>query len=82
LWSAKSIYFGDVKTSLQLDEGILMSLKDLVGLIMIIVGAILFLYGSNSYNSLFGWGGIYVLAAGIVTEIVLEVYKSIRKKES
>ena len=59
-----------------------MSLKDLVGLIMIILGTILFLYGSNSYNSLFGWGGLYVLASGIVTEIVLEVYKSIRKKES
>lgn len=61
---------------------VLMSWKDIAGFIIIIVGAILFLYGSNSYNSLLGWGGIYVLVAGVVIEIVLEVYKSIRKKES
>jgi drug/metabolite transporter (DMT)-like permease len=59
-----------------------MSWKDLIGLIIIIVGAVLFLYGSNAYNSLFGWGGIYLLVAGLVIEIVLEVYKAVIKRGS
>lgn len=59
-----------------------MTWKDLIGLVVIIIGIILFLYGSNVYNAVFGWSGFYLIIVGIVIEIIFEVYKSIRKKES
>lgn len=59
-----------------------MTWKDLIGLAVIIIGAILFLYGSNVYDAMFGWSGFYLIIAGIVIEIIFEAYKTIRKKES
>jgi len=43
------------------------------------LGSILFLYGSNSYNAVLGWSGLCILVAAIFAEIALEVYQHIRK---
>jgi len=59
-----------------------MTWKDLIGFVIIIIGVILFLYGSNVYNAVFGWSGFYLVIIGIVIEIILEAYKAMRKKES
>ncbi|HVO36888.1 MAG TPA: hypothetical protein VMT01_01800 [Candidatus Acidoferrum sp.] len=59
-----------------------MTWKDLIGLVIIIIGVILFLYGSNAYDALVGWSGFFLIISGIVFEIVFEVYKVVRKRES
>jgi len=56
-----------------------MSLKDLLCLCGAILGAILFLYGSNVYDATLGWSGLFILIAAIIAEIALEVYQHIRK---
>lgn len=57
-----------------------MSWKDLACLCVIIVGVVLFLYGSNYYDEVIGWSGLYLGAAGFFAEIILKVYESARKK--
>jgi hypothetical protein len=59
-----------------------MSWKDLIPLVFVIFGIVLFLHGANYYNDLTGWGGIVLIVAGIVVEIVLWLYSSMIKKES
>jgi hypothetical protein len=58
-----------------------MSRKDLICLVLAIVGIALFLYGSNYYNAIIGWSGVFLVAAAILAEIVLEVYAYIKKRE-
>jgi drug/metabolite transporter (DMT)-like permease len=58
-----------------------MSRKDLLCLIVALIGVILFLYGSNYYSAAVGWLGIFLVVTGIVAEIVLEVYAVVRKRE-
>jgi arginine exporter protein ArgO len=57
-----------------------MSLKDLVLLCIVILGVVAFLYGSNYFDATIGWGGISLVVAGCVAEIVLELYSFVRKK--
>lgn len=57
-----------------------MSWKDLACLCVIIVGVILFLYGSNYYDEVTGWSGVYLVVAGFFAEVVLKVYETFRKK--
>lgn len=59
-----------------------MSRKDLICLILAIIGIILFLYGSNYYNAIIGWSGVFLVAVAIVGEIVLDVYGYIKKREA
>jgi len=54
--------------------------KDLVCLCLIVIGAVLFGYGSNYYNAFVGWFGVYLLFGGILAEIILKVYEILRKK--
>lgn len=58
-----------------------MSWKDFACLCIIIVGIILFLYGSNYYNAAVGWTGVYFIFGGILAEIILKVYESIIKRK-
>lgn len=58
-----------------------MSLKDVVFFAVIILGVILFLYGSNYYDSLTGWTGVFLMVGGVLAEIILGVYESLRKRE-
>jgi len=57
-----------------------MTWKDLVGLCLLIAGMLLFLYGSNYYDAVVGWSGVYLMIGGILAEITLKVYEILRKK--
>jgi hypothetical protein len=57
-----------------------MSIRDLVILLVVIVGIVMFLYGSNAYDPFFGWGGIFLAVGGIIAYVALEIYGSLRKK--
>jgi len=54
--------------------------KDIVCVCVVIVGVILFLYGSNIYNAIVGWGGIYLMIGGFFAEIILRIYEAVRRK--
>ncbi|MCJ7424269.1 hypothetical protein MUP01_08380 [Candidatus Bathyarchaeota archaeon] len=56
--------------------------RDLVCLVTVIVGAVVFLYGSNYYDATFGWSGVSLVVAGLVAEIILGVYGTLRKRGS
>ena len=58
-----------------------MSWKDVVCLIVVIVGLLLFLYGANYYSELAGWFGIIFVAVGVFVEVALTVYESVIKRE-
>jgi len=58
-----------------------MSWKDIVCVYIIVIGVVLFLYGSNYYNALAGWTGVYLVIGGFFAEIVLKLYESVRKKK-
>jgi hypothetical protein len=56
--------------------------RDLVFLLLGILGLVLFLYGANYYNVTVGWTGIGVLAFGFFGYIALKLYEvSTKKKE-
>ncbi|MEM3622176.1 MAG: hypothetical protein QXZ02_03095 [Candidatus Bathyarchaeia archaeon] len=59
-----------------------MSWKDFACLCIIIVGIILFLYGSNYYDATIGWTGVSFIFGGILAEIILKVYESIIKRKN
>jgi len=54
--------------------------KDIVCLCVVIIGVILFLYGSNIYNAIVGWGGIYLIIGGFFAEIILRIFTAVRGK--
>lgn len=53
--------------------------KNLICLFVMIVGAVLFLYGANYYNALVGWAGVYILVAGFLAKMVLMVWETLKK---
>jgi hypothetical protein len=57
------------------------SWKDLVILCVGIIGIIAFLYGSNYYDDVVGWSGIFLFVGAIVAEIVLKIYDALGKKK-
>lgn len=57
-----------------------MSLKDIVILIVVVVGVVVFLYGSNSYDAVSGWGGLVLAAAVVIAYLALEIYGVLGKK--
>lgn len=59
-----------------------MSWKDLVGLGIILIGVVLFLYGGNYFNATVGWTGVYLIIGGFLVEIILYVYGEFKKKSS
>ena len=56
------------------------SWKDLAIILIIILGVVLFLYGSNYYNAVYGWSGLFLTFAGITGYVAREVYGALRKK--
>lgn len=58
-----------------------MSWKDVVCLCVIVLGVVLFLYGSNYYDAVVGWTGVYFIIGGFFAGIILKVYESVREKE-
>ena len=56
-----------------------MSWKDIVCIILVILGIVLFLYGSNAYDAVAGYAGIGLFFGGIVLYAVLQAYKAVLK---
>jgi hypothetical protein len=50
-----------------------MKLLSLVCLVIVVLGIVLFLYGSNYYDNTIGWTGIYLFFGGIVAYVLLRV---------
>jgi arginine exporter protein ArgO len=57
------------------------SWKDLIILCVGIIGIIAFLYGSNYYDAVVGWSGIFLFIGAIAAEIVLKAYDALGKKK-
>ena len=57
-----------------------MSWKDVVCVVLVILGIVLFLYGSNAYDAVAGYAGIGLFIGGIVLYAVLQAYKVMLKK--
>jgi len=49
--------------------------------VLVIVGAVSFLYGANVYNGVFGWAGIGFFIGGLVFYFVSQGYESMKKKK-
>jgi len=56
-----------------------MSWKDIVCVVLVILGIVLFLYGSNAYDAVAGYAGIGLFIGGIVLYAVLQAYKAMLK---
>ncbi len=56
-----------------------MSTGDWLCVLMIVLGVILFLVGSNIYNGAVGWVGVLLFVAGIAGLILLFVYNMMRR---
>ena len=57
-----------------------MSWKDILCLCVIVIGAILFLYGANYYNEMSGWTGLSLIVGGFFAEVVFKMYRHVRKR--
>ena len=58
-----------------------MSWKDIVCVILVILGIVLFLYGSNAYDAVSGYAGIGLFIFGIVLYTVLQGYEAVSKNK-
>lgn len=76
----KAIYFGYVLDFNLVRDVFRVSWKDLAIILIIILGVVLFLYGSNYYDAVYGWSGVFLIFAGIMAYVALEVYGALRKK--
>jgi len=56
--------------------------KDVLCFLLVVVGAILFLYGANYYNVAIGWTGLGVFISGFVVFLILKAYEIFTKKKS
>lgn len=59
-----------------------MSWKNLAILFVVILGIVLFLYGTNYYDEVSGWSGLFLIVAGIIAYLILGVYGALKKRES
>ena len=50
-----------------------MLLVNLICAVLVVVGAILFLYGANVYSDVFGWAGIGLFIVGIIISVVFNL---------
>lgn len=48
---------------------------DILCLVLVIVGVAFFLYGSNAYDSVSGYGGIGLFVFGILLYVAIQVFK-------
>jgi hypothetical protein len=57
-----------------------MSWTDWVCLGMIVLGAVLFLYGANYYDATIGWVGVYLAVIGVLAFLILYIYGELTRK--
>ena len=58
-----------------------MSWTDWTLLGVFILGFLLFLYGSNTYNTVVGYTGVYLFIGSIAAYLIVYVYKEMTKKK-
>jgi len=58
-----------------------MLLLNVACVVLVIVGVVLFLYGANVYNAVFGWAGIGLFIGGLGLYFVSQGYNSMKKKK-
>jgi len=75
----KSIYVGFVDVAQKL-LGYCMSAFKWFLIVVFAVGIVLFLYGANYYDSVVGWVGAAVGAAGLVGFLLLYIYDELSKR--
>jgi hypothetical protein len=52
-----------------------------VGILLVaVLGIILFLYGSNAYNAISGWAGVFLIVGAIAVYLAREVHGALRKR--
>lgn len=49
----------------------------MVLVVLFIVGGALFLYGSNYYDPVVGWTGVFLILADICAAVILAVHRSV-----
>jgi len=54
--------------------------KGILCVCVIVMGAILFLYGANYYNAMIGWTGFSLMIGGFFAGIIFKIYERVRKK--
>ncbi len=57
-----------------------MSWRELVYVVLMVVGIVLFLYGANYYDAVVGWVGVGMIFAGVVAEVVEKIYEFVSKR--
>ena len=57
-----------------------MSWVNWVCLGIVLLGALLFLYGANYYESTVGWSGVFLLIAGVLAFLIRYIYIELTKK--
>ena len=81
----KSIYFDDVEGLKLVEEVWQVSWwlwRDVVSVLLVIVGAVIFLYGANYYDATVGWAGFWLFIGGFVVYLVLKAYEVATKGQS
>jgi hypothetical protein len=58
-----------------------MSWTDWVSLVVFILGFAFFLYGSNTYNAIFGWTGAFLYVGAVAFFLLRHVYLELTKKK-
>jgi membrane-bound ClpP family serine protease len=59
-----------------------MLLINLICVVLVVVGTILFLYGANVYDAVFGWAGIGLFIAGLVISFTFNLSIYLEKKKT
>ncbi len=58
-----------------------MSWRSILPMFVMLLGAVLFLYGANYFDTTTGWAGVLLMAGGFIVEIAAKLLKVARKKE-
>jgi hypothetical protein len=61
--------------------GVFVHWKNVVLLCDVLVGLVLVLYGANYYDALSGWTGVCLGVGGFLAEVILRVFRRVRKRE-
>jgi hypothetical protein len=56
--------------------------KEVLCFLLVVVGAVVFLYGANYYSAAIGWTGLGVFISGFVVFLILKTYEILTRKKS
>ncbi len=46
---------------------------------IVLLGFLLLLFGANLYNDIVGWTGVYLFIGGIITYLIIYIYRELSK---